>query len=1191
MNIKITDGQIYSLFNFVLKTEEKYKNSNLRYNNLKKNTHQKALDLYNYNNNILNIGNKFTFKNYTRNLLILLYIILINNIIIPTSSKKLKPRNLVSDSIIIMKINYPGYQEIINENFYPKPEIYINEEIKYLTENKIDLNPNDIIKLNWTYQLDTCKNMFANITNILEIDLSNFDFSQIESLDNMFWGCEALKYITINKDLNTSLVNSMDHMFHECYSLQSLNLSKFDTSAVTNFDYLFSDCNSLSYVDTSSLITSKCNTMKYTFSNCLSLKSLDLSKFDTSLVTDIQGIFNFCNSLIFVDLSNFNTNLVENMEYMFYDCRSLLSLNLKNFNTSLVRNMRRMFSNCSSLTSLNITSFNTKNVKNMQYMFSSCNSLTSIDVSNFNTSMVFTMLHMFSNCNSLLFLDLSSFDTTKVTNMKNMFANCNSLMSLNLSSFNTSLLSNMQEMFSNCKALQSLDISYFNTSSVYNMQKMFYNCITLKSLDLSSFDTSLVTDMGKMFEGCSNLIYINIYNFSANSSLENKNMFAKTRESLIYCLNNYKDVNLIESLLLSKECCINDCGNNWYETYEKNLDEKKNYIKIFDDQCIYDNIEDFSSNFFLTNRIPNASIYSYKIDSNIYELKNKYTNLSFIDFSSEKINYLYNKFNLDEQSSIYILFSDLPSNDSRTATSDYNFKFILENGTELNLSNIDEDFYIDVSVPIRNLNLSNFHYITYFIEQGYDIYNKNSSFYNNICSQAHYNTNDIIIIDRKKEIYPNNVILCKSDCTYKSVNVDDKRIVCECNLNVNSKKEESDNDFLNEEVEESYNFINYLLNKINYNIFICGYLLFSISNYVENISFYLISGTFIVLVIFHCKFSFFGLSQLRIKMFKETPTKSKIKKIILEQRQKINRNATIKLNPSKKKILSIKAKSKRNLTTNPFLVKQKKFKIKQTNSINTQINIYFSNTNQKLNRVKKKNSNKIKKDSNNNVQNNEFYNELPFTRAIVLDNRSIFQLFKSILFQKLELINVLTSKTDIKDILICEYILSLLIDFFFNTFFYSDEVISHKYHNNGKLDFIVTLLITLASNIATSIICHFLNSSNWIDNKLENISEIRNEYKYLILINRFLKFLKLKFICFLIGEIIILFFCFYYIVIFCIVYSQTQISLLTNYIVSLIEEVIKSIIITTLIVMTRRIGISFINVHSYNVSKYINSHF
>ena len=49
------------------------------------------------------------------------------------------------------------------------------------------------------------------------------------------------------------------------------------------------------------------------------------------------------------------------------------------------------------------------------------------------------------------------------------------------------------------------------------------------------------------------------------------------------------------------------------------------------------------------------------------------------------------------------------------------------------------------------------------------------------------------------------------------------------------KKEEVDNNFLNE--EEDDNFINYLLNKINYKIFIFGFLIFSFNNLVENIHF------------------------------------------------------------------------------------------------------------------------------------------------------------------------------------------------------------------------------------------------------------------------------------------------------------------------------------------------------------------
>ena len=53
--------------------------------------------------------------------------------------------------------------------------------------------------------------------------------------------------------------------------------------------------------------------------------------------------------------------------------------------------------------------------------------------------------------------------------------------------------------------------------------------------------------------------------------------------------------------------------------------------------------------------------------------------------------------------------------------------------------------------------------------------------------------------------------------------------------------------------------------------------------------------------------------------------------------------------------------------------------------------------------------------------------------------------------------------------------------------------------------------------------------------------------------------------------------CFYYIVIFCIIYSKSQVSLLTNYLLSLVEGLITSVIITILIVLTRKIGMSCSN--------------
>ena len=55
-----------------------------------------------------------------------------------------------------------------------------------------------------------------------------------------------------------------------------------------------------------------------------------------------------------------------------------------------------------------------------------------------------------------------------------------------------------------------------------------------------------------------------------------------------------------------------------------------------------------------------------------------------------------------------IFIIDYKSNDSQTATSDYTYKFFLENETELNLSKINEDLYIDFLYPNKRFRFSKF---------------------------------------------------------------------------------------------------------------------------------------------------------------------------------------------------------------------------------------------------------------------------------------------------------------------------------------------------------------------------------------------------------------------------------------------------------------------------------------------------
>ncbi len=200
-------------------------------------------------------------------------------------------------------------------------------------------------------------------------------------------------------------------------------------------------------------------------------------------------------------------------------------------------------------------------------------------------------------------------------------------------------------------------------------------------------------------------------------------------------------------------------------------------------------------------------------------------------------------------------------------------------------------------------------------------------------------------------------------------------------------------------------------------------------------------------------------------------------------------------------------------------------------------------------------------------------------------------MFLSLIIQKLELINLFFRNEKIKIMIICEYILSLLINFFFNTLLYSDEVVSSKYHSNGKLDFIVTLTLSILSNIITSIIDYYSNYSEGIEERLDLIMELKNKEYYLKNMEIFMKYLKIKFFFFFLIELLIVFGSFYYIVIFCIVYSYSRKSLFINYLMSLLESFITSVAITILVLVTRLIGLKCLNNKSYNVSKYINNKF
>ena len=65
-----------------------------------------------------------------------------------------------------------------------------------------------------------------------------------------------------------------------------------------------------------------------------------------------------------------------------------------------------------------------------------------------------------------------------------------------------------------------------------------------------------------------------------------------------------------------------------------------------------------------------------------------------------------------------------------------------------------------VYTPITNEELLDFEIINYFTEQGYNIFNKNDKFYEDICFPANRDDNDMTLNDCYIDIYPHDIKTC-----------------------------------------------------------------------------------------------------------------------------------------------------------------------------------------------------------------------------------------------------------------------------------------------------------------------------------------------------------------------------------------------------------------------------------------------
>ena len=454
-------------------------------------------------------------------------------------------------------------------------------------------------------------------------------------------------------------------------------------------------------------------------------------------------------------------------------------------------------------------------------------------------------------------------------------------------------------------------------------------------------------------------------------------------------------------------------------------------------------------------------------------------------------------------------------------------------------------------------------------ELGYDMFNINDPFYQDICTPYDsLNDTDILLSDRINYIYYNDETQCQSNCKFSNYSVESRFINCSCSTNEETKyeNEKIDDKFNAKKIYESFYDV---LKYSNYEILKCIRFIFDKNILRKNIG-----GIIVILYIFCniiCLIFYLikRISPLNVKL-KEEINKTKINKGQQEKRKSkhynlyppIKRRKNAKF-PGEKQIIKSK-KVKKPIQNNKHIIKRNT--AININSTHNKIShksyekfIHFNLENEKNNKL---NSNIKELEINQNDLSDYALNELSYEEALLNDKRNVFQLFLGKI--KRENIIVFTFFTCDDYNLFCiklsRFLFLVASDMAFNAFFFSDDSMHKLYLNYGKYDFIQDIPQIVYSTIFSQLIEIFICFLSLTDKYFYEIKESvlkgkdNKTFKIFHIIDVKLSFFYL---------FTFIFFIFYYYVIylFCAVYKNSQIIFLKDSFISFCTGLIYSLVL------------------------------
>ena len=671
-------------------------------------------------------------------------------------------------------------------------------------------------------------------------------------------------------------------------------------------------------------------------------------------------------------------------------------------------------------------------------------------------------------------------------------------------------------------------------------------------------------------------LYIRIICLPIKAKIRINNLFEHTKNNYIKEIinkNNFNSLNNIINKHIQKKKSDNE------KTLTQLNFESTNFLKrkINED----DSTSDENSEEEIIEEIINNSSKQYYNESNNninlsiirYGSGSSTSSQVFIDLS-ECIIILQNYLSLN--SSFYILQIEIEREDE--VVNQFEYSIFLSNGTELNLT-LCSGAKVNISVSINKSLVENYEQAyDIFNKYGYDIYNINDPFYNDICTffTSEYGTD--VTLEYRKKYYYKNISFCEENCSYINFNYLLNSVTCQCNIKQIINLNHSNFNYSSfSKVEKKFS------NKFSFQIYKCFKSVFSISRLKKNIGSYIIIGFLIIevfLLFLFCGVGLIPTLQLfEIILRKQTINKDMMIKKIDGSTSNINFMGNNNINRSVKDLNTISQNEKilikenisKNNSMNIIKIKEKEV-IKNNDSYN-EINSkklfkYSKNIIKGSSNIIKTIIEEKKTLNNKNKSMTDFeLNTLSFKEVIIYDKRNFINVYCSqIKYAQLFIFTFFASNDgNARIIKLFLFIFYFSMIIFINSFFFDLKNINELYTKKKKVDYLYDL--------KNPIIYSFIGGFFFLFFKFLALNNIKKFIRDIKQFNKQFCIAKTQIGIFFILQFIFLFGFWYFISLFCSIYYNSQYFLIYKCGISFITYMIFPFFSVLISVIFRLIGI------------------